>query len=237
MPACRFTGNQEQQNAVSDADQGMLASVLDYAEQELQDLCSTKPTEEEKERCWQVYDYYNEKRQQAESGCAVELNSGDRQGSGCQSLDSLGKLVYEVAYSGDAEQLRHVLEAENNAEKRRAAGTNRPATPLDMQQLLDGLKVKALALFADIDTDGNGVIDREEFLVAMQQLQHALSDGEMALVFGCMESNGCITPQQFVDIVQAEALQDPAADAAMLRATPHSRPGWWSEPMKCVSDV
>jgi hypothetical protein len=65
-----------------------------------------------------------------------------------------------------------------------------------MQQLLDGLKVKALALFADIDTDGNGVIDREEFLVAMQQLQHALSDGEMALVFGCMESNGCITPQQ-----------------------------------------
>jgi hypothetical protein len=70
----------------------------------------------------QVYDYYNEKRQQAESGCAVELNSGDRQGSGCQSLDSLGKLVYEVAYSGDAEQLRHVLEAENNAEKRRAAG-------------------------------------------------------------------------------------------------------------------
>jgi hypothetical protein len=42
---------------------------------------------------------------------------------------------------------------------------------------------------------------------------------------------------QFVDIVQAEALQDPAADAAMLRATPHSRPGWWSEPRKCVSDV
>jgi Ca2+-binding EF-hand superfamily protein len=65
-----------------------------------------------------------------------------------------------------------------------------------MQQLLDGLKVKALVLFADIDTDGNGVIDREEFLVAMQQLQHALSDGEMQLVFGCMESNGCITPQQ-----------------------------------------
>jgi hypothetical protein len=33
MPACRFTGNQEQQNAASDAEQGMLASVLDYAEQ------------------------------------------------------------------------------------------------------------------------------------------------------------------------------------------------------------
>jgi hypothetical protein len=73
----------------------------------------------------QVYDYYNEKRQQAQSGCALELGTGEQQGAACQSLDSLSKLVYEVAYSGSAEQLRHVLEAENNAEKKHAAGEAR----------------------------------------------------------------------------------------------------------------
>jgi hypothetical protein len=56
----------------------------------------------------QVWKFYHDRRAEAQSGCKLELESGSA-ATACQSLDSLEKLVYEVAYSGDAEQLYHVL--------------------------------------------------------------------------------------------------------------------------------
>jgi len=208
-------------------------SVLDHADEELQNLCSTKATPEEQAQCWEVWKFYHDRRQQAQSGCRVELESEGHEGSSCQALDNLERLVYEVAFSGDAEQLYHVLRTQNNMAKRAAAGA--PAT--SKQEVLDSLKTKALELFDQIDSDGNGVIDREEFLCAMKLLQHALGDSEMQLVFTCMDSHGYITPEQFVSIVQAEQLCDPAADADVLRHVPHSRPNWWSDAPHCVTDV
>lgn len=51
----------------------------------------------------QVWQYYHDRRLQAEAGCSAEG------GASCEVLDSLEKLVYEVACTGDAEQLYHVL--------------------------------------------------------------------------------------------------------------------------------
>jgi hypothetical protein len=56
-----------------------------------------------------VVNYYHDKRNQASSGCANELASKGTAGSSCQQLDSLEKLVYEVAYTGGAENLYQVL--------------------------------------------------------------------------------------------------------------------------------
>jgi len=42
---------------------------------------------------------------------------------------------------------------------------------------------------------------------------------------------------QFVDIVQAEQICDPACDAEVLRHLAHSRPSWWSDAPHCITDV
>jgi hypothetical protein len=149
----------------------------------------------------QVWKFYHDKRQQAQSGCQAELESQGQEGSNCVALDNLERLVYEVAFSGDAEQLYHVLrvrcrpphpccrgapcphfprltrlplngvahgpaqrnslshllQTQSNMAKRAAAGSPEPASK---QEVLDGLKDKALQLFDHIDSDGNGVIDR-----------------------------------------------------------------------------
>jgi hypothetical protein len=55
-----------------------------------------------------VWKFYHDRRQEAQSGCKLELESGSA-ANACQSLDNLEKLVYEVAYTGDAEQLYHQL--------------------------------------------------------------------------------------------------------------------------------
>ena len=57
----------------------------------------------------QVWKFYHDRRQQAQSGCRTELEVEGHEGSNCQALDNLERMVYEVAFSGDAEQLYHVL--------------------------------------------------------------------------------------------------------------------------------
>lgn len=212
--------------------------VLDHADEELANLCSSISTPQEQAECWEVWKFYHDRRQQMQSGCMRELEAEGRGGSACQSLDSLERLVYEVAFSGDAEQLYHMLKIQNNIEKKRgAASAADHAVIQDKQAVLDSLRAKALDLFRQMDADGNGVIDREEFLNAMSLLHRALGDHEMELAFSCMDSNGYITPEQFVGIVQAEELCDPASDAEILRHTKHARPSWWSEAPHCITDV
>lgn len=209
-------------------------NVLEHADEELQALCSSRSTPEEQAKCWEVWKYYHDKRQQVASGCKTEMEVEGQEGSSCHALDNLERLVYEVAFSGDAEQLYHVLRTQSNISKRAAAGA---PEPVKKQEVLDSLKAKALELFDQVDTDHNGVMDREEFLDAMKLLKHALSDSEMELALSCMDSHGYITPEQFVNIVQAEQMCDPAADADVLRHVPHARPNWWSEAPHCIMDV
>lgn len=56
-----------------------------------------------------MWKFYHDKRQQAQSGCRLELETEGQEGNSCAQLDNLERLVYEVAFSGDAEQLYHVL--------------------------------------------------------------------------------------------------------------------------------
>lgn len=56
-----------------------------------------------------MWKFYHDKRQEAQSGCRLELEKEGHEGNSCAQLDTLERLVYEVAFSGDAEQLYHVL--------------------------------------------------------------------------------------------------------------------------------
>ena len=54
----------------------------------------------------------------------------------------------------------------------------------------------------------------------------------------CLACVASLAPlPQFVNIVQAEQLCEPAADADILRHVPHARPNWWSEAPHCITDV
>lgn len=112
-----------------------------------------------------------------------------------------------------------------------------PPHPDARAALLEAQQARARDLFARADADGNGRLDREEFLAAMRLLQHALSDSEMQLALSCMDSHGYLTPEQFAGIVQAEQMCDTECDAEMLRHVPHARPSWWSDAPHCVTDV
>eukprot|EP00878_Enallax_costatus_P002839 GHUV01003032.1.p1 GENE.GHUV01003032.1~~GHUV01003032.1.p1 ORF type:complete len:259 (+),score=38.06 GHUV01003032.1:117-893(+) len=214
--------------------------ILEHADQELKELCTSLDTEDERQKCFEVYDYYHENRSKALSGCAQELEKDGKAGTACQSLDNLERLVYEVAFTGDAETLYRTLKVQSNIAKRAESGASSPQSDT-LQRIsahsAEELKTKAMQLFEDMDADGNGVIDREEFLNAMHMLHHALSDHEMELVFSCMDAHGYLTPEQFVNIVQAERLSDPSADAEVLRHTKHARPSWWTDAPHCVTDV
>lgn len=211
-------------------------SILARADESLAQLCSSRASEEERQACYEVWRYYHDRREEAQSGCALEQQQHVSGGSGCATLDALEKMVYEVAFTGDAEQLYRLLRTQANMAKRAAAGLPSPSS-LTPQEVRDSQRAKALELFARVDVDGNGVIDREEFLDAMKLLQRALGDDEMQLVFSCMDSTGYVTPEQFVSIVQAEAPCDPDCDGEHLRHMRHARPAWWSDAPHCVTDV
>jgi hypothetical protein len=63
-----------------------------------------------------VWKYYHDKRQQAQTGCKMELELEGQEGNSCAQLDNLERMVYEVAFSGDAEQLYHVLRVGDSAQ-------------------------------------------------------------------------------------------------------------------------
>eukprot|EP00882_Tetradesmus_deserticola_P001022 GHRQ01001107.1.p1 GENE.GHRQ01001107.1~~GHRQ01001107.1.p1 ORF type:complete len:261 (+),score=118.10 GHRQ01001107.1:224-1006(+) len=213
-------------------------SLLCHADQELAELCSSKATAEDRAECWEVWQYYHDCCQEAQAGCKLELEAGSA-AAACQRLDNLGRLVYEVAYTGDAEQLYHMLKVQHNMDRKgMSASSSQVAELVDKQPVLDALHAKAAAMFGQLDSDGNGIIDREEFLRGMSLLHHALGEHEVELALSCMDSHGYITPEQFVSIVQAEEVWDAqGSDANVLRATSHARPSWWSDAPSSILDV
>lgn len=203
-------------------------SLLDNAESQLNAYCSSLQSPEARTKCQEVVSYYKDKRAKIQSGCVEELESGSMPGSNCQSLENLERLVYEVAYTGGSENLYQVLRAEHNAAKRKAS-PNAPPCSHTLGDRLDALHNKATTLFEIVDTKGDGYIGREELLNAMAILECKLSEDELGLVLSAMDCHGHVTREQFIDIVQAEALRTPDSDAEHLRHLSHSRPSWWSE--------
>jgi len=54
------------------------------SEKDLQELCSSLATDEEKRRCWEVYRYFAERRSGAQAGCLRELEELGHPGQSCE---------------------------------------------------------------------------------------------------------------------------------------------------------
>ena len=73
--------------------------------------------------------------------------------------------------------------------------------------------------------------EREEFILAMNMLRDELGwdEAELGTVFSAIDCHGHVTREQFADILVAEELRDPTADAELLRHLSHARPNWWTD--------
>ena len=74
---------------------------------------------------------------------------------------------------------------------------------------------------------------REEFLHAMALLRDELGwdEAELGTVFSAIDCHGHVSREQFADILIAEELRDPSADAELLRHLTRSSqrpPSLWS---------
>ncbi|GBF98586.1 hypothetical protein Rsub_11311 [Raphidocelis subcapitata] len=215
--------------------------VLDRTEKDLFELCSDLANDEEKRRCWEVYAYFKERRAGAQSSCVAELEETGARGTACETFDSLERMVYELMSSGRTKQLYNVLKVESELSKR--GGGARPHKPSMAEQELEEyhahLRARADELFELMDRHGDGVVDREEFILAMNMLRDELGwdEAELGTVFSAIDCHGHVTREQFADILVAEELRDPTADAELLRHLSHARPNWWTDCPNTISTL
>ncbi|KAI8464003.1 MAG: hypothetical protein J3K34DRAFT_441875 [Monoraphidium minutum] len=211
--------------------------VLGRAQEDLLELCTDLANDEERRRCWEVYRFFTSKRADAQSGCVRELEHGGVRGHSCEELDKLERLVYDLMSTGRTGDLYRILKVESDMAKRAAAGDGGPlATHLTPEEEaheahVAHLRARADELFGALDATGDGVLDREEFLQGMNTLRDELGwdEAELGTVFGAIDCHGHVTREQFSDILVAEELRDPSADAELLRHLAHARPSWWSD--------
>jgi hypothetical protein len=62
-------------------------------------------------------------------------------------------------------------------------------------------------------------------------------EAELGTMFTAIDCHGHVTREQFGDIVVAEELRDPAADAELLRHLSHTRPSWWTDCPNTISTL
>lgn len=195
--------------------------VLGRAEQDLLELCSDLANDEERRRCWEVYRYFTSKRTGAQTGCVRELEHEGARGKSCEDLDKLERMVYDLMSTGRSRDLYSVLKVEAAIAQRN--GPAKAHVPSDdelrHEEHMAHLRSRADELFALMDTNGDGVVDREEFIIGMNMLRDELGwdEAELGTVFTAIDCHGHVSRDQFGDIVVAEELRDPAADAEMLR--------------------
>lgn len=216
--------------------------VLDRAQKDLSGVCSSIHAPDEAAHCWEAYQYLDKKRREAEEGCARELQAGPDGSDGapgrqCGALADLERLIWELEYSGGTKSMIQVLRTQARFANRTAAQSSGHATTIPASELLphntserpeDADVARIAKLFDQVDTDGNGRIDREELRSAMDSLHHHLDAQELGHVFNALQANGFVTKEEFMQIVQAEALSQPGSDAQFLRHLHHDKPKWWS---------
>ncbi|KIZ05691.1 hypothetical protein MNEG_2268 [Monoraphidium neglectum] len=182
----------------------------------------------------EVYRYFTSKRSGAQTGCVRELEHEGARGKSCEDLDKLERLVFELMSTGRTKDLYSILKVESQLAERRGEHLA-PHEPTAEERQHDDhithLRVRADELFDAMDTNGDGIVDREEFLVAMSMLRNELGwdEAELGTVFDAIDCHGHVSREQFADILVAEELRDPSADAELLRHLVHSRPAWWSD--------
>lgn len=203
----------------------------------MRDLCADLDDEDERQRCWEVYEYLTNKRDTAQSACVRELRRDGAPGPGCKSFDSLEHMVYELMAVGSCRSMYDVLRVELEMAKRGGGrrapqgGSALPPEEREREEWARHLRGRAEGLFDEMDVGGRGFLDREAFLSAMHVMADDLGwdDDDIATVFDAIDCHGRVTKEQLSDIIVSEDLRDPGADAEVLRRVAHSRPGWWTD--------
>ena len=79
--------------------------------------------------------------------------------------------------------------------------------PGRIKQLLERKHERLMNIFAEWDTDGNGIVSRGEFCAALRRLGLDLSDGDLVWLFECFDEDGggSIDAAEFAHLVHSAA--------------------------------
>ncbi|DBA69075.1 TPA: hypothetical protein ACH3X2_013235 [Trebouxia sp. C0005] len=228
--------------------------ILNVAEHDLEGFCSALPDDEESEECWNAYQYYEDKRHEAEEACEVEWENNDGLTQPqCARLEQFEGFVREMVGEGHIVNFITTLQSLSKADQRRLAkeleasgdsaqhdqGVREAAQKV--QESLDTStssvgssdqetsqrRARVKDLFYAMDTDNNGKLDVGEFREAMRELGDEMSGSSVATILDAMDVHGYISLDQFVAIVEAEAIESHSSDAKMLRRLSKD-PVWWT---------
>lgn len=228
--------------------------ILNVAEHDLQGFCSALPDDEESEECWNAYQYFEDKRHEAEEACEVEWEKNDTLTKPqCARLEQFEDFVRQNVGEGHIVNFISTLQTLSHADQRRLAkelegsdnGANYSQGVMEaaqkVQESLDSSsesvgdsdqdssqrRLRVKDLFYAMDKDGNGKLDVGEFRAAMRELGDEMSGTSVATILDAMDVHGFISLDQFVAIVEAEAIESHSADAKMLRRLSKD-PIWWT---------
>jgi hypothetical protein len=216
--------------------------VLRLAEHDLSDYCTNLYGENETERCWLAYNYFEERKKASEEGCSLEVKDGVVGGVDCQRLDKFEDFIREMVKEGRIASMAKTLATLAGAEMRkseRAAGGDSTslgslvselddAAPGDATPARDALRAVLAEVFNSHDFNKDGRMDVQEFRAAMRDMGDELSAKTVSTIFSAMDVHGWLTFNEFVQIVEAEEVRAHSRFAKGLRTlAPKSK--WWTE--------
>ncbi|KAL4452649.1 hypothetical protein ABPG75_008311 [Micractinium tetrahymenae] len=200
---------------------------LDLAESELNSYCSSLAPDAETEKCWQAYSFLEQKREKAKAGCDLD-NPKD-----CEDLERLNDMTHQLLATGSMDDLVATFSTLARVEEHRAARAAEQAEvaapPAHTTSAEEAHADPIRALFAKMDTNGDGRLSIAEFRQGMLMFGDRLDGATVALVMDAMDvHDGFLSEQQFRDIVDAEAIVSHSQVVEIYRHHRHDRPSWWS---------
>jgi hypothetical protein len=225
--------------------------VLRLAEHDLSDYCTSLYDDDETERCWLAYQYFEEKKAEAESGCSIEAKDGVVNGLDCQRLDKFEGFVREMVKEGRIRNMTKTLASLAGAERRRlarsaskdgeASSLGSLVAELDDQApegvtpAKDALRAVLAEVFNKHDYNKDGRMDTQEFRSAMSYLGDELSAHTVSTIFTAMDVHGWLSFDDFVTIVEAEEVRAHSRFAKGLRTLARGSSKWWTDLPEGVS--
>lgn len=218
--------------------------LLDKAENELAEYCSTLDSEEG-EQCWLAYDYFESRKEDVEAGCEVDWASGSRSGADCEKLESFESFIREIGGSSPMSSFAHMLfrlrkrdmkVPTDGGEEAEIAKVEEPGggTRYELRGVPESGKARLEALFQAMDKDGNGFLDTGEFRDAMQKLGMSNITGTtVSTILTAMDIHGPITMEEFLQIVDAEEINSDTPVSRWLRAH-RGESKFWGNPIETI---
>eukprot|EP01026_Neomeris_dumetosa_P071076 TRINITY_DN714_c0_g1_i5.p2 TRINITY_DN714_c0_g1~~TRINITY_DN714_c0_g1_i5.p2 ORF type:complete len:245 (-),score=32.47 TRINITY_DN714_c0_g1_i5:384-1118(-) len=184
---------------------------------QLGDYCTILPGDENAERCWTAYHFYEKKKKALLEECH---NQEVR-----DKLEKFEDAMRELQYAGlpnIVNTLYHMAIREQGATAHLSHIKDTQKQSLTVDQLQE--------LFDIVDTNKNGEIDIGQFRDAMDIIGDHLSGQAVATICQAMDVHGFLNFQQFQAIVEAEEIASHSATSRVLRSICNSdKPAWWSD--------